>query len=366
MSVASPPTIAMVAPSLHILGGQAVQATLLAEQLRDAGYHVDYVPIDPPFPSGMGWLKRFPYLRTLANEGLYLPSLMGMRRTDIVHIYSASYWSFLLAPLPALLMAKRLRKPVVLNYHSGEAEDHLAHWGAWVHPWLKKANEIVVPSKYLQHVFASHGYRTRVIHNTVDVTRFRYRVRSPLRPRLLSSRNLERHYGVDQILIAFALLKTNVPHATLTIAGIGSQEEELRHLVQKLKLTDVNFLGRIEPAAMRSIYDEADVFLNASYIDNQPLSILEAMASGLPIVTTGVGDIPDMIQNGLFGTLVPVNDPAAMAKAVMALLEQPERAASMAHGAEQSLKRYSWSHVSAQWAQVYEELHQSSDIPRAA
>ena len=71
-----------------------------------------------------------------------------------------------------------------------------------------------------------------------------------------------------------------------------------------------------------------------------------------------------MIQNGLFGTLVPVNDPAAMAKAVTALLEQPERAASMAHGAEQSLKRY--SHVSAQWAQVYQELHQSSDIPHAA
>lgn len=360
------PTIAMVAPSLNILGGQAVQATLLAEQLRAAGYEVDYVPIDPPLPAGLGWVRRFRYLRTVANEAVYLPSLMRLRQADVVHVYSASYWSFLLAPVPALLTARHLGKPVVLNYHSGEAADHLAHWGARVHPWLKLFDEIVVPSRYLQQVFASHGYQARVIHNTIEMSRYRYRVRLPFRPRLLSARNLEAHYGVEQTLIAFALVKATFPQATLTIAGIGGQERELRRLTHALGLTDVCFLGRIEPDAMPSVYDKADLFLNSSSIDNQPLSVLEAMAAGLPIVSTGVGDIANMIQDGTTGMLVPVGDPAAMAKAVIMLLEQPERALLMAQRAKQALDQYTWAQVRPQWDRLYGQLHRAPDLQYAA
>ena len=100
--------IALVAPSLCTLGGQAVQAKMLADYLRSDGYDVESVPIDPPFPSGTGWLKRLPFLRTLANQGLYLPTLGRLRHADVVQIMSASYWSFLLAPVPAILAARRL------------------------------------------------------------------------------------------------------------------------------------------------------------------------------------------------------------------------------------------------------------------
>ena len=357
-------TIAMVAPSLNIVGGQSVQATLLAKQLRDSGYDVEYVPIDPPFPPWMGWLKRLRYLRTLANEGVYLPSLVRLRRAHIVHIYSASYWSFLLAPLPALLMAKRLRKPVVLNYHSGEAEDHLAHWGRLIHPWLKLVDEIVVPSEYLRRVFAAYGYRARVIHNTIDIERFRYRVRLPLRPSFLSIRNFEWHYGVEQTIRAFALLKTAYPDATLSIVGSGSQEAELKGLCRSLRISGIRFLGAIEPAKMPSVHDGADIFLNSSLIDNQPLSILEAAASGLPIVSTGVGDIVNMLEDGVTGTIVPERDPAAMAAAAALLLEQPDRARSMASRAYERLDRYSWSRVRSQWSMLYDDMMRRSCIER--
>lgn len=366
MNGRSLPTIAMVAPTLNILGGQAVQAKLLAEQLRGQGYDVQFVPIDPPFPHGIRWLKRARFVRTVANELLYVPSLTKLRHADIVHVYSASYWSFLLAPLPAMLMARRLGKPVLLNYHSGEAADHLGRWGSLIHPWLRMADEIVVPSKYLQGVFAAHGYRARVIYNTIDTSRFRYRPRSPLRPQFLSVRNLEAHYGVEQTLIAYALLKTTFPEATLTVAGIGSQERDLRQLCQALGLTDVHFLGRVEPEAMPALYDSADIFLNSSYIDNQPLSLLEAMASGMPIVTTGVGDIANMMGEGAYGSLVQTGDPAAMAKAATVLLEQPERALLMAQRARQALGQYAWPSVSAQWAQVYEELQRRPHVRHAA
>ena len=188
--------IAMVAASLEILGGQGVQAISLMERLRAEGHSVCFLPINPVFPVGLRRLRRLPYLRTVINQVLYLPSLWSLRKADAVHVFSASYWSFLLAPAPAMLAARRFGKRVILNYHSGEAEDHLQHWGKLVHPWLKLADEIIVPSDYLREVFARFGYRARVIRNVVDTTRFSYRERSPLRPRLLSMRNFEPHYRV--------------------------------------------------------------------------------------------------------------------------------------------------------------------------
>ena len=204
---AAPCRIAMVAASLEILGGQGVQAISLMERLRAEGHSVHFLPINPVFPAGLRRLRRLPYLRTVINQVLYLPSLWELRSVDAVHVFSASYWSFLLAPVPAMLAARRFGKRVVLNYHSGEAEDHLQHWGKLVHPWLRLANEIVVPSDYLRQVFARFGYRTRVIRNLVDTARFSYRERSPLRPRLLSMRNFEPHYRVANSIEALALLK---------------------------------------------------------------------------------------------------------------------------------------------------------------
>jgi glycosyltransferase involved in cell wall biosynthesis len=351
--------ITIVAP--HVTksgGGQALHAVDLAHHLRREGYAVHLLPIDPDFPPGARWVRRLPYLRTMLNQSLYLPSLLTLRRSDVVHVSSASYWSFLLAPLPAMLMGRVLGKPVILNYHSGEASDHLARWGLLVHPWLSLADEIVVPSQYLRQVFASHGYDTRVIHNTVDTRRFVYRMRDPLRPRLLSTRNFEWYYGVDYTLRAFKLIQCAYPDATLEIAGAGTREGELRDLTTSLGMTGVRFLGPVAPADMPALHERADILLNSSLIDNQPLSILEAMASGMPIVSTGAGDIANMIEHGISGTIVPEKDPAAMAAAVVFLLKHPACASAMASRAAGRLDRYSWNRVGDQWSSLYSDVMQ--------
>jgi glycosyltransferase involved in cell wall biosynthesis len=360
------PRIAMVAPSMGILGGQAIQAKAVADHLKSDGYVVDLVPIDPPFPRVVGWLKRLRYIRTLANEGLYLPTLRKLRRADVVHVMSASYWSFLLAPLPAIVAARRLGKPVLLNYHSGEADDHLAHWGALVHPWLKMVDKIVVPSVFLRDVFARYGYQAQVVHNVIDTGRFHYRRRVPLVPAFLSVRNFEPHYGVEYTLLAFALLRTAFPGATLTIAGMGAQEPELKRLAEALALRNVRFIGPVDSASMPALYDAHSIFLNSSFVDNQPLSVLEAMASGMPVISTGVGDLPNMVQDGVSGTLIPVGDPAAMAKAAALLLRQPERALLMAERARESLTRYDWKNVAPAWTDVYGQLSGATKMVKAA
>jgi len=347
--------IALVAPTLAILGGQGVQAHALSERLQREGYEVTFVPINPAFPAGLRWLRRHPYVRTLLNQLLYLRCLLHLRQADVVHVFAASYWSFLLAPVPAIIAARLSGKRVVLNYHSGEADDHLARWGVLVHPWLRLVDEIVVPSEYLQGVFTRHGYQVRVIRNVVDTSGFRYRERIPLRPRLLSNRNLEPHYRIDNTLEAFALLKGQYPDATLTVAGYGSEEGRLRRLAASRGTSGIRFVGRIEPSAMPDVYDAADIFVNSSAVDNQPVSVLEALAAGLPVVSTGTGDIATMVQDGETGLIVPSGDPAAMAKAVIGLLENPDRALLIARRARREVEKYTWPQVREAWAAIYSE-----------
>lgn len=349
------PRVALVAPSLDILGGQGVQASSLATALREEGFDVRFIPVNPRFPAALEWLRRVPVLRTVFNQMIYIPSLYKLRHVDVVHAFSASYWSFLLSPLPAILAARLFGKFAILNYHSGEASDHLANWGLGVHPWLKQADEIVVPSLYLSKVFANYEYKTRVIRNFVDLASFKFRERKVLKPRLLSTRNLEPYYGVGNTLKAFAQIKKRWPEATLTIAGYGSEENELRNWVKKNELGGVSFVGRTEQEDMPALYDQADIFINSSVLDNQPVSILEAFASGLNVISTPAGDIPAMVKDRKTGNIVPYDDPMAIAAAVDRLLEQPGQARLMARRARDEVKKYTWPEVSREWSRLYHQ-----------
>lgn len=348
------PSVGLVAASLDILGGQGVEAATLVEALRGDGHDVVFVPINPAFPRGLHWLRRVAYARTVVNEAVYTAGLGQLARVDVAHVFSASYWSFLLAPVPAMLAARAMGKRVILHYHSGEAEDHLAHWGWRVHPWLRLADEIVVPSRYLRDVFARFGYASRVIPNVVDLSRFRYHDRPVRSPRLLSTRNLEAYYDVETVLRAFAYLKLLFPEATLTVAGTGREDRRLRQLAASLGAGGIRFIGRVEPERMPDLCAQADIFLNASVLDNQPVSILEAFASGLVVVSTPSGAIPEMVHHEQNGLIVPPRDPAAMAYAVARLLEQPDLARALARRAREGVTTYSWPAVRQAWLDAYD------------
>ena len=345
--------VALVAASPRIVGGQSVQAVALVDGLRHSGYDVTFLPIDPPFPPGLEWVREWPYVRTVLNQAIYLPGLGRLRRADVVHVFSASYWSFLLTVVPALLAAKALGKRAVLHYHSGEAEDHLANWGLRVHPWLRLADAIVVPSDYLRDVFARFGYRAQVVPNIVDTTRFAGPERATLRPRLLSARNLAPYYRVDNTVDAFALVKRRFADATLTIAGDGSQRSRLERQVATLGLRGVEFVGRVEPEAMPALYRNADIFVNSSVVDNQPVSVLEAFAAGLPVVSTATGDIAALVRDGETGLLVRPGDPEGMAAAVSTLLERQDLARCLTRRARHVVEEFSWPAVRDRWAAVY-------------
>jgi glycosyltransferase involved in cell wall biosynthesis len=343
------PAITLVAPGGRSAGGQAVQAAALASHFADEGAEVAFVDSNPALPPGVRLLEHLPYARTLVREAVYLGGLRRIAGERVMIAFSAAHVSFLLGPVPALRAAKRLGLRVILAYHSGEADSHLALWGGIARRWLRRADAIVVPSEYLRGIFERHGIQSVCIPNVVDLSRFRFRVRDPLRPRLVCTRNFEACYRVENVIRAFALVREIRPDATLMLVGSGAEEPALMRLVRRLGPRGIRFAGRVSQSAIPAYLDDADVFVNASIVDNQPVSLLEAFASGLPVVTTAPGGIRDLALDGALARLVRAEDPAELARAVVGTLQTPDRTRRRAELARRQAERYTWPQVRQLW-----------------
>jgi L-malate glycosyltransferase len=347
--------VLLVAPSLRFLGGQAIQAKYLLEHLsEEPSLEILFLPHDPQLPGSLKVFQSIKYIRTVVTTLIYCVTLLlRIPRCDVIHIFSASYFSFLLAPTPAILIAKLFGKRVILNYRSGEAEDHLRCWPRTAVPMIRLANDLVVPSQYLVNVFAKFGLMARAIPNIVNLERFRFRQRSPLLPRFLSNRNFYPLYNVGCVLKAFAIIQRKFPEASLILAGDGSQRACLESLARELKLRNVEFRGAVAPEKMKELYDESHIFLNASNIDNMPVSILESFASGVPVVTTNAGGIPYFVSQEKTGLLVPLNDHEALASSAMRLLTSQGLASRIAANAFDSNLTHTWPAVRDAWVELY-------------
>jgi len=347
---------------MDILGGQAVQLARLRDQLENTpGLEVGFLPMNPRLPGPLRLLQRVKYVRTVATSiGYWILLFSRVRKFDVVHAFSPSYWAFLLGPVPAMLVARAFGRGALLNYHSGEAEDHLRNWRTAV-PLTRLAHRIVVPSGYLREVFARFGLTAEAIHNFVDPDAIPHRERVTLQPAFLSNRNFEAHYNVSCCIRAFARVQQRIPSASLVVAGYGSQRELLEELVRTLQLRNVEFTGRVSPAEMGRLLNEADILLNSPDIDNMPLSLIEAQAAGLPVVSTSTGGIPYIVKDGETGLLVPPGDDEAMAAASLRLLEEPGLALRFARAARAAcLEQFTWPAVQDAWVRVYRELAASS------
>jgi len=351
-----PIRVVLVGPSLDILGGQAIILDRLRNRLEQLPeLEVSFLAVNPRLPGPLRALQRVKYVRTVVTTIAYVWSLLWrIPRADVVHAFSASYWSFLLAPVPAMLVGRLFGKTVILNYRSGEASDHLANWRTAV-PLMRLAHAIVVPSGYLVDVFARHGVAATAIFNFVEIERIPYRLRSaPPRPRFLSNRNFEPLYNVACAVRAFARIQREHPEATLVVAGDGSQRAPLEALVAELGVRNVHFAGRTSPAEMPALYDAADVYLNSPDIDNMPNSVIEAFAAGLPVVTTDAGGIPFIVRHEDNGLMVRSGDDAALAAQALRLLHDESLASRLALRARQEcLERYVWPAVRDAWMALY-------------
>jgi glycosyltransferase involved in cell wall biosynthesis len=121
-------------------------------------------------------------------------------------------------------------------------------------------------------------------------------------------------------------------------------------------LTNVTFVGRVPPDEMAPHYASGDIYVQTPNIDNMPTSVLEAYASGLPVVSTDAGGVPVIVTHGQNGLLAPLDDHGAVAARVLGLLDNPARARHLAISARAGCHDYTWSSVRGQWIRVYREV----------
>ncbi len=354
---AAPLRVLLIAPSMDILGGQAVQAALLLAGLRqEPGLEVVFQPVNPRLPGFLRALQRVKGLRTALTMALYYPQLLWrISQCRLVHLFTAGKTSYALWTVPAMLVSRLFGKRLILNYHDGRIEEHLAKWRI-ARPTMRLADRIVTPSDYVVKVLATHGLAASRIYNVLEAGRLRYRQRRRLRPVFLTNRGLEPEYNVPCVLRAFALVQKRYPEASLDIAHDGQCRPALEQLARDLGLRHTRFLGRVPHHQIPELYDSADIYLTGSNVDCMPGSVLECFASGMPVVATRAGGVPYLVTHEKTGLLVDLNDHEAMAQGAFRLLEDPDLVERLTLHARPQLEHYSWAKIGGQWLEVYRDL----------
>jgi glycosyltransferase involved in cell wall biosynthesis len=337
----------------------ANQTRQLAELLRGEELSVEIVRNNIPYSPQ--WISDLRGVRAIVRLVPYVASLWSAYgRCDVVHLMANSGWAWHLFAAPAIWVAWMRGKPVVVNYRGGGAERFLARSSRLVRMSLGRARIVAVPSGFLRKLFAAHGLATEVVPNIVDLKLFTPRALPrdlSDTPHVVVTRNLEAIYDNETAIRAFAIVRRTFPACRMSIAGTGPELARLQQLAIECGVAGaVTFLGRLEREAIAALYQGADVALNPSRVDNMPNSILEALASGVPVVSTHVGGVPYMVEHGRTALLVPPQDPQAMAESVARLLSDRPLAHRIASAGLADVQQFGWPEVRSKWIEIYGRL----------
>lgn len=359
--------LGLVGPVPPPNGGMAMQSAQLVRLLRSEGVNVEFLPTNPPHAVPL--LGSIPGLRAgvrLIGHCLRAWHLCG--RNDAIHLMANSGWSWQLFAAPVLWIGSVRRTPVIVNYRGGGARAYFERSFARVKPSLVKAAAVIVPSSYLEEVFADFGVSVQVIPNIVDISVFspddRGLAEAGAVPgngarvfTFVITRNLERIYGLDIALGALARVVTEVPQARLLIAGSGPERVTLEARAEELGIAgNVEFLGRLERVAVAALYRRADAVLNPARVDNMPNSVIEALACGVPVISSNVGGVPHIVDDGETALLVPPDDEAALAHAMLRLYGDGELRQHLSSNGIAAAGRYTWQQVGPRWLATYGDV----------
>ncbi len=338
--------VAIVAPFPPPYGGMSLQAQKLVSRLRGEGISVEMIATNPSPPALFRFVQSIPGVRTAFRIVRYLWSLLRHAGGRTVwHHLGASGLYFFVHTTPLVLLGRSSGHFVVLNYRGGNAARFLNRWGWVAVPIMKLSDVIAVPSPFLQKIFASHGMKALLLPNLADTERFPYKQRHVFQPRLIVTRNLEPMYNVECVLRTFRIVQHRFPEAVLSVVGSGSEEQRLRALAREWSLSGVTFHGAVPNEQLPELYAEHDIFINASNVDNFPGALVEAACSGLPIVSTKAGGIPEMIRDGENGLLTGLNDARGLADRVIECIDDPQLATNLARAARNWAEQFSWASV---------------------
>jgi len=220
---------------------------------------------------------------------------------------------------------------------------------------FKNSYKNIAPSNYLKVAFENKGYETIFIPNVLDITSYRFEIREEYAPKLLYVRAFDKIYNPKMAVYVLSALLKNYPSAKLCMVGPdkdGSFQECIA-LAKALGVhTSVEFNGMLSKSEWHKKSEEYDIFINTTNLDNTPVSVMEAMALGLIVLSTNVGGMPYMIKNGFDGVLVPPNKADEMTLAIENLIIDKETTQNMIVNARKKVESFDWSRVKQSWFDI--------------
>ena len=313
----------------------------LAEGLRSRGWRV--------LAASSAKNRGFRLLHMLATTWLER-SRYGVAQIDLY-----ADLAFLYAEVVAHSL-RLLRCPFILTLHGGALSELAQTSPRRVKRLLGSAAVVTAPSAHHQEGLGRFRSDIRVVRNGIDLRLYEPRALAAARPRLVWLRAFHKTYNPRLAVEAAGLLSAHFPEVQLLMVGPdkgdGAYEETVK-AIGALGLGDhVRLMGAVPKTDVPRLLSQGDIFLNTTDVDNAPVTVVEALACGLCVVSTNVGGIPRLLTAGQDGLLVPPRDPAAMAAAVKAILMDPALAARLSTNARVTAQAFAREGVLDSWEQI--------------
>lgn len=208
----------------------------------------------------------------------------------------------------------------------------------------------VAPSNYLKNAFEKRGYKVDFIPNVLEIEKYNFKERKKLKPNLLWVRAFKDIYNPALAIEVLFLLKKRYPSANLCMIGPNNDASymEVKKLIDKYKLQNsVEITGVLSKEEWHEKSTKFDILINTTNIDNTPVSIMEAMALGLVVVSTNAGGIPFLIDDGFTGLIVEKDNPEEMTNAVLRILS--DNNTLITKNAFKKVQSFGWQEVRVKW-----------------
>lgn len=252
-----------------------------------------------------------------------------------------------------------LKKPYALTLHGGGLPQFAQRHPGLMRRLLRSATAVTSPSRYLIDTFKSIRPDIRNIPNGIELGDYPFVLRRNPRPHLIWLRAFHRIYCPTLPVQVLHELQKKYPEAKLTMIGPDKGDgtlQEAKALAFDLGLNDaVTFIEAIPKNKVGKYLNQGEIFLNTTLLESFGVAVLEAAACGLCIVSTNVGELPLLWENGTDALLVPPNDATAMAKAVESILANPDFASQLSASARKKAELYDWSNILPKWEELFEE-----------
>lgn len=220
----------------------------------------------------------------------------------------------------------------------------------------------IAVSPYLLNYLEQAGYKGTVIENSISLSEYSFRQRTLLQTQLLWVRSFHETYNPQMALHLVHQLKQQYPDVHLTMVGpeVDGSMEKCKQLAEDLGVEQhITFTGKLSKLEWTKLAQSKDIFINTTNYDNLPVSVLEAMALGLPVVSTNVGGIPYIITDGQNGLLVDADNVNEMTAAVTQLLSDNSMATSISKNAREYVEQYDWNIIKTKWHNLMQSIAKS-------